>query len=228
VGSPPPRQLPSGKNRRRYFGQEQGGKEDRLRTITDAEVIASSEKDPRLFGAIFERHYVAIHRYLHRRVGLDLAEDLASETFVVAFRRRTSYDAAQENARPWLFGIATNLLRRHRRTERRMLAAYAKTGADPLVAADQELDAAEDRAEAEAAGPFLAEALAALRPADRDVLLLYAWADLSYQEVAGALGVPVGTVRSRLARARELVRGLLAASGGVMDLRKGRQGGNDE
>lgn len=155
---------------------------------------------------------MAIHHYLHRRVGLDLAEDLASETFVVAFRRRASYDVGQENARPWLFGIATNLLRRHRRTERRMLAAYAKTGADPLVALDPELDAAEERAQAEAAGPFLAEALAALRPADRDVLLLYAWADLSYQEVARALEVPVGTVRSRLARARGLVRGQLAAS----------------
>jgi RNA polymerase sigma factor (sigma-70 family) len=145
-------------------------------------------------------------------VGSDLAEELASETFVIAFHRRASYDGGEENARPWLFGIATNLLRRHRRTERRRLAAYAKTGVDPVVPFDPALDAAEDRAEAEAAGPFLAEALAALRPADRDVLLLYAWADLSYPEVAKALGVPTGTVRSRLARARRQVQGLFTAS----------------
>jgi RNA polymerase sigma factor (sigma-70 family) len=145
-------------------------------------------------------------------VGSDLAEELASETFVIAFHRRASYDGAEDNARPWLFGIATNLLRRHRRTERRKLAAYAKSGVDPVVAFDPALDAAEDRAEAEAAGPFLAEALAALRPADRDVLLLYAWADLSYPEVAKALGVPTGTVRSRLARARRQVQGLFTPS----------------
>jgi RNA polymerase sigma factor (sigma-70 family) len=174
-----------------------------------------------LFGAIFERHFVPIHRYLNRRVGLDLAEDLASETFVVAFRRRAGYDWGREDARPWLFGIATNLMRRYRRTERRKLAAYARIGVDPLVASDPDLDAAEDRAQSQAAGPVLAQALAALRPGDRDVLLLHAWADLSYQEIAGALGVPVGTVRSRLARARRVVREQLAVSGQGADADQG-------
>jgi RNA polymerase sigma factor (sigma-70 family) len=158
--------------------------------MTDSEVIASSGDDPGLFGAIFERHFLAIHRYLHRRVGLHLAEDLASETFVIAFRRRASYDPGQEDARPWLFGIATNLLRRHHRTERRQLLAFARTGADPVAGSDPALEAAEDRAQAEAAWPVLAEALAAVRPSDRDVLLLYAWTDLTYQEVAPALGCP--------------------------------------
>jgi RNA polymerase sigma-70 factor (ECF subfamily) len=171
---------------------------------------------------------MVIHRYLHRRVGLHLAEDLASETFVVAFRRRASYDGAEDDARPWLFGIATNLLRRYQRTERRKLAAFARTGADPVVAFDPALDAAEDRAQAEAVEQPLAAALAALRPEDRDVLLLYAWADLSYREVATALGVPVGTVRSRLARAREMVRGLLAASGQVLDGETSGEGARDE
>jgi RNA polymerase sigma-70 factor (ECF subfamily) len=181
-----------------------------------------------MFGAIFERHFVAIHRYLERRVGLHLAEDLASETFVVAFRRRATYDGGQDNARPWLFGIATNLLRRHWRTERRQLTAYAKTGTDPVVAFDPALDAAEDRAQAEAVEQPVAAALGALRPEDRDVLLLYAWADLSYREVATALGVPVGTVRSRLARARDVVRGLLAASGQVIDGETDGEGVSDE
>lgn len=90
------------------------------------------------------------------------------------------------------------------------------------------MDAAEDRAQAESVEQSLAAALAALRPEDRDVLLLYAWADLSYREVAAALGVPVGTVRSRLARARDVVRGLLAASGRVIDGGGGEEGASDE
>jgi len=112
-------------------------------------------------------------------------------------------------------------MRRYRRTERRKLAAYARIGVDPLVASDPDLDAAEDRAQSQGAGPVLAQALAALRPGDRDVLLLHAWADLSYQEIAGALGVHVGTVRSRLARARRVVREQLAVSGQGADADQG-------
>src|SRR5205823_4455183 len=92
--------------------------EKALRTITDAEVIASSDSDPSEFGVLFHRHFLAIHRYLHRRVGPDLADDLASETFVIAFRNRAKYDTSHDDARPWLFGVATNLVRSHRRTER--------------------------------------------------------------------------------------------------------------
>lgn len=150
-------------------------------------------------------------------MGLELADDLASETFVVAFRRRATYDRSRPDARPWLFGIATHLLRHHYRTERRKLAAYAKTGVDPVVASDPGFDAAEDRAQAKALGPALARALAPLRPGDRDALLLLAWADLSYQEIAEALGIPIGTVRSRLARARRQVRELLGADGQLVD-----------
>ena len=183
--------------------------------MTDAEVIASSDSDPDQFGVLFHRHFLAVHRYLHRRVGPDLADELASETFGIAFRRRATYDTSQADARPWLFGIATNLVRAHRRTERRKLAAYARTGVDP-VATDPGFDAAEDRAAADSAGPALARALAALLPEQRDVLLMFAWADLSYQEIARALDCPVGTVRSRLARARERLRELLAASGQML------------
>jgi RNA polymerase sigma factor (sigma-70 family) len=199
--------------------------EERLRTITDAEVIASANEDPGRFRPIFDRHFVAIHRYLHRRVGLDLADDLASETFLVAIRGRARYDLTQEDARPWLFGIATNLLRHHRRAERRRFAAYGRRGVDPH-GPDPEMEAAEDRADAIASRLGLARALLALRSGDRDVLLLYAWAELSYREIARALGIPVGTVRSRLSRARKQVRELLAATGQVLD--EGSDGANDE
>jgi RNA polymerase sigma factor (sigma-70 family) len=150
-------------------------------------------------------------------VGKETAEDLAVETFVLAFRRRRAYDHAHESARPWLFGIATNLLRHHRRSESRRLLAYARTGVDPIAGPDHGFEEAEDRAVVRRAGPAVARALAALRPEERDVLLLYAWGDLTYAEVAAAVGVPVGTVRSRLARARGRLRELLAASGQLVD-----------
>jgi RNA polymerase sigma factor (sigma-70 family) len=98
---------------------------------------------------------------------------------------------------------------------------------DP-VATDPGFDAAEDRATADSAGPALARALAALLPEQRDVLLLFAWADLSYGEIARALSCPVGTVRSRLARARQRLRELLAASGQVNYGDEPLEGSSDE
>jgi RNA polymerase sigma factor (sigma-70 family) len=193
-----------------------------LEALTDAEIIASSGPDPGQFALIFDRHFAAIHRYLHRRVGRELAEDLAAETFAVALRRRAGYDPHRADARPWLFGIAANLLRHHRRTERRQLVAYARTGADRV--SEGGFEAADERVDADAAGPALAGALGALKPWDREVLLLHAWADLTYQEIADALSIPVGTVRSRLARARGRVRELLSANGQSLGERKTRGG----
>ena len=184
-----------------------------LEISTDAHIIAACDEEPDRFRELFERHFAATLGFLRRRIGPQIAEDLAIETFAVAFGRRGSYDARQASARPWLFGIATNLLRHHRRTERRKLLAYARTGVDPDLAPDPGYEAAEARLEAQAAGPALALALASLRADERDVLLLYAWGDLSYGEMADALGVPVGTVRSRLSRTRSRFRELLAASG---------------
>jgi RNA polymerase sigma-70 factor (ECF subfamily) len=94
---------------------------------SDGAAIAASLSDPTRFGALFDRHFAEINRYLARRVGLVLADELAAETFVIAFRSRQRYDAGQADARPWLYGIAANLARRHWRTERRRLRAYART-----------------------------------------------------------------------------------------------------
>jgi DNA-directed RNA polymerase specialized sigma24 family protein len=99
----------------------------------DAAVIARSARDVEEFGAIFDRHAVAIHSYIARRAGPELADDLTAETFLTALRRRAAYDSAQSDARPWLYGIATNLLHRHRRQEVRHYRALARTGVDPVA-----------------------------------------------------------------------------------------------
>jgi RNA polymerase sigma factor (sigma-70 family) len=198
-------------------GNSRVGRGTVLEISTDAHIIAACLEEPERFRELFDRHFPATLAFLRRRVGPEIAEDLAIETFSLAYRRRHSYDVRQASARPWLYGIATNLLRHHRRTERRKLLAYARAGVDPKAGPDPGFEAAEARVQAQAAGPALALALAGLRPDERDVLLLYAWADLTYAEISEALGVPVGTVRSRLSRARTRFRELLAAIGQFLD-----------
>jgi RNA polymerase sigma-70 factor (ECF subfamily) len=156
---------------------------------------------------IFERHFGSVHRYLHRRAGRDLADELAAETFVLAFERRASCRASG-SILPWLYGIATNVLRRSWRAERRQLRAYGRSGVDQWAVYEDEAAA---RVDGSALEGGLARALAAMRPQERDALLLYALADLSYEEIAFALDIPVGTVRTWLHRARLTARRVLAA-----------------
>ena len=185
-----------------------------METRSDAQFIADSRVEPRAFAAVFDRHYDAVYRYLARRLGPDLADDLAAETFTTAFDVRRRYDTAHPDARPWLFGIATNLLRHHRRGEARRLRAYARL--DRPTDPDGDFGGVEARLDASRAGPAIADALTQLVAGDRDVLLLFAWAGLRYEEIAVALRIPVGTVRSRLHRARRRVRELLGESGQYM------------
>jgi RNA polymerase sigma-70 factor (ECF subfamily) len=127
-----------------------------------------------------------------------------AQTFLVAFESRESFDHQWEDARPWLFGIATNLLRRHHRTEARRLKAFARAaGRDSY---GDGTDRVAERLDAAAGTAMLAAAIRKLSPADRECLLLYAWADLTYEGIALATAVPVGTVRSRLNRARRTLR----------------------
>jgi RNA polymerase sigma factor (sigma-70 family) len=163
--------------------------------MTDAQAIGASLADPEVFAVLFDRHFDAVHGYAQRRVGRDLADEIAAETFTRAFDRRRRYDTTRADARPWLLGIAANLLRRHWRSERRRLDAYARSSG---------------RGHRELSGPIaeeLAAALRALPRREREPLLLFAWADLSYEEIAAALGLPLGTVRSRMSRARGRLRG---------------------
>ncbi len=177
---------------------------------SDALLIEASLKDPARFGDLFDRHVAEIRGYLHRRVGAATGDDLTSETFAIAFRGRERYDRSRHDARPWLFGIAANTIRNHRRSERRQARAYARSA--PEV--DSSLDDAAVHARADAASfsPRVYEALASLRRDDRELLLLHAWADLSHREIAEALELPIGTVKSRLSRSLEKVRAALEIS----------------
>jgi RNA polymerase sigma-70 factor (ECF subfamily) len=154
------------------------------------------------FDEAFAAEFAPLHRYLARRVGPAAADELTAETFTVAFRNWGRLDPDRP-VRPWLYGIAANLMRHHWRKERRMLRAYARTGVDPVWTEDE--SAPDTRA--------LAVELAKLRRDEREILLLTAWAELTDVEIADALDLPVGTVKSRLSRAREKLRNRLEPVG---------------
>jgi RNA polymerase sigma-70 factor (ECF subfamily) len=177
----------------------------------DAELIRRSERVPEDFADLFDRHAPAMRRYVARRLGPSLADDIVSDAFLTAFRRRHRYDPSHPDARPWLYGIAARLISRHRRVEIRFYRALVRSGVDEI--AEPYAERVDDRVAAQQTG--LAAALAQLSPGDREVLLLIAWADMSYEDVARALGIPVGTVRSRLHRARAKTRQALGGSNPV-------------
>ncbi|AEV81088.1 RNA polymerase sigma70 factor [Actinoplanes sp. SE50] len=173
----------------------------------DAAIILRSHRAPEEFAALFDRHAPHIHRYLARRLGDQVADDLVAETFLTAFRRRDTFWPGPHDARPWLYGIATNLVAQHRRDEARALRLRHAVAPDPdsfchadQVAADVTAAALRDA---------LTAALATLADGDRDVLLLIAQEELTYEQVAVALDIPVGTVRSRLHRARTALKAAL-------------------
>src|SRR5437763_12910005 len=175
-----------------------------------AEVIGRSLSEPEAFGLIYDRHAATLLRFLGRRAGAKVAEGLVGELFRVAFERRKTFDASRASALPWLYGIGANLLLKHRRGEARRLRANARMATG--------LEAAEARASTAALDarllfPRVADAIEALPDGDREALLLFVWEDLSYQSVAEALELPIGTVRSRLNRARTQLRELLDPGG---------------
>jgi RNA polymerase sigma-70 factor (ECF subfamily) len=174
---------------------------------TDAEVVAATLDDPRAFSVLFDRHAGVLFRFLVRRVGRQDADELLGETFRIAFERVASFDLARRDARPWLYGIASNLVAKHRRSEARRLHATARLAADRP--GDALSDAVGAMVDARRLLPQLVAHIAGLRDEERDVLLLFVWEDLSYDEIALALEIPVGTVRSRLNRARARLRELV-------------------
>ena len=177
----------------------------------DAAVIEGSWREPERFAVLFDRHAPHIHRYLARRTDRQVADDLVAETFLAAFAKRDRYDLGHADARPWLYGIATNLVGQHRRDQARQYRISQAAAAEPEVPGHADRVAAD--VTAQATRPLLDAALAALAAGDRDVLLLIAFEQLTYQEVSRALDIPVGTVQSRLHRARIKVRQVLAGTG---------------
>jgi RNA polymerase sigma factor (sigma-70 family) len=170
-------------------------------------IIEASWRDTEAFATLYDRYADQLYRYAYRRVGAEFAEDVVADTFLAAFRRRRDYDLTRPDARPWLFGIVTKEIARRHRAEQARYRALARAATDDAVPGFADRVAAEVSAEA-VRGP-LATALRRLAKADRDVLLLIAWSGLSYEEVAETLQIKIGTVRSRLHRARQQVRGAL-------------------
>lgn len=179
-------------------------------TWSDAEVLTASLTDPEVFGELYRRHAPAVHGFVLRRVGPEHADDVTAETFVTAFAIRRRFDPRRDSARPWLMGIAVKQVSRRWRAERARLAAVAALEGAPVDRRGP--DEVADAAFARRVDAGLAAALRGLKRGDRDVLLLVAWAELEYAEVAEALGIPIGTVRSRLHRARRVVRAALPMS----------------
>ncbi|WNI24319.1 RNA polymerase sigma factor [Streptomyces sp. ITFR-16] len=168
----------------------------------DEDLLTRSAREPTAFEPLVARHSAALHGYLVRRAP-SAADDLLSEVWLQAYAHRGAFDAARGSARGWLFGVARNVLARHRQTAARAAGrpqapADAVVG-DPWQAVDQRLDAA-------AVGPRLRSVLAALPEAERELLLLVAWEQLTPAEAAAAVGIPAGTARSRLHRARARLR----------------------
>ncbi|MEV0619452.1 RNA polymerase sigma factor [Nonomuraea sp. NPDC050404] len=161
------------------------------------------------FATLFVEHAPGLKRYVVRRLGLEPADDIVAETFAVALQRLDTFDGRLGDERAWLYGIATNLVGRHRRREIGLYKALSRTGADSVI--EPFTDEVERRVAAGGARRRLAKALAGLSRKHRDTLLLVTWGELTYEEAAVALGVPVGTVRSRVNRARGRLRRVLTS-----------------
>jgi RNA polymerase sigma factor (sigma-70 family) len=175
-----------------------------LAARSDAAIIERSVAVPECFAEIFDRHAEGIYRYAARRLGRQEAADAMSEVFLAAFRNRRRYDTGRDDARPWLYGIAVNVISQHQRAQRRYARALASV-ADPPTA-DVVADEVLDRVTAAQLRPRIMRALGQLPDSDRELVLLVAWAELSYEQAAQALGIPLGTVRSRLHRIRAKLR----------------------
>lgn len=188
----------------------------------DGAVFARSVSEPEIFTVVFDRYYRSVYAYLSRRVERGIADDLAAETFTRAFERRSAYDRTAERALPWLLGIATNLLAHHRRREARHLRALAASRQPE--ATERFAEATNGRIDAASARSRLVAGLEQLDDYDREALLLYAWGELTYEEIAAVLGIPVGTVRSRLHRARRKLRQALERPSSENVLQRPREG----
>ena len=180
--------------------------------LDEARLLCGSVTDPKLFEVVFERHHQRIWAYLARRAGRERADELAGDVFVTAFRRRASYDPSRGSVSAWLYGIASHQLQTRFRSDARAARALRRAWAEQIAdgAWCDRVDAAiDDRARLRR----VIAALAAMPATDREVITLFAWERLSYEDIATIVGVEIGTVRSRLSRARARLRELVVTSG---------------
>jgi RNA polymerase sigma-70 factor, ECF subfamily len=191
-----------------------------------SEAVVASVEQPHRFEAVFDQYHRTIYDYLARSVGPDRADEQAGDVFVAAFTARVRYDPSLGSVRAWLFGIAANVRRTRTRSDRRGRTAWGRVAAE-RSAYDGGLEVAEETLDYGRRLAWVGEFLRELSDTDRDVIVLYAWGELTYPEIAHVLGIEVGTVRSRLARARGRLRELIAASGEVLDESGKPQGDED-
>ncbi|MCW2919483.1 MAG: polymerase subunit sigma-70 [Actinomycetia bacterium] len=169
--------------------------------VTDAELVARFRRDPEMFYAVYDRYRRDVYLYVAGRLDRQAADDITAETFLTAFGQRDRFNPERGSLRPWLLGIATNMVARHRRKEARHYKTLARGGPEPAVESHE--NRVVTSVAAERMQPQLAKALMALSQGERDVVLLVALSQLSHEEVAQALGISYGTVGSRLSRARK-------------------------
>jgi RNA polymerase sigma factor (sigma-70 family) len=173
--------------------------------------MGPNDPDADAFGLLFERHANAIYNYCFRRVGdWATAEDLLSIVFLEAWRRRDK-ELPPEKVLPWLYGIATNVVRNRRRSQRRYAAALKRV---PAPDAERRFtEVVDDSLDDERQMQDVLALIGRLPRREQDVFALCGWSELSYEDAAMALAIPVGTVRSRLSRARARLRELEPAFG---------------
>ena len=172
-----------------------------LSEVADSDLLAMAGSEPEALGELFRRYSRSVYTYCARRTGnLDLAEDLTSVVFMEAFRRRRNLQLSNASALPWLIGVANNVVRNANRSLRRYRSALDRIPA-PAYGASPEENTMERLGAQEAIARAL-EAISALTQREQDVVLLVLWSEFTYADAATALGIPVGTVRSRLASAR--------------------------
>ena len=184
--------------------------------VAMSDAVVASVDHPHRFEAVFEQYHRTIHEYLARAVGRDRADEYAGDVFVAAFAARTRYDPDLGSVRAWLFGIAANIRYTRARSDWRGRRAWNRVGGE-REAQEGGFEAVEESLDHGRELAWLAEFLRRISHTDRDVLVLYAWGELTYPEIAQALGIEVGTVRSRLSRARARLRELIATNGEVLD-----------
>jgi RNA polymerase sigma-70 factor (ECF subfamily) len=188
-----------------------------VRAVEDAGLIEASLADPAVFAGLYDRHAPALAAYLIRRLGVTDGDAQLGELFRIAFESRDRYQLDRVNARPWLYGIAANLVMKHLRAEGRHRNAIERLAARRDAEAPFD-DKVTDDMVARDTWLRVAAAIDDLPEGDREVLLLYAWERLTYAEIAEALGIPSGTVRSRLSRVRAVLRELVVDDGEEPDI----------
>ena len=175
---------------------------------SDADIIRESLEDPQRFGVLFDRHARRVYSFAAKRIGAQQAEDVVSDVFVTAFRIRLRYDLGRPNAVPWLLSIAANTIGGALRSKRRRDRLYIAIPAERPAVFDE--SAVADRIDFERIGVAVNKALGRLSARDRDAFLLQALDNLTYSEIGAILGIPAGTVGSRINRARRKLREGLA------------------